>query len=53
MFTQHAKRTTVVLIGRSTQAQLPLFSRVLHLTRVPDRTGEQERGATERALRSA
>jgi putative ATP-binding cassette transporter len=53
MFTQHSRRTTIVLIGRSTQAQLPLFSRVLHLTKVQDRAGEEERGSTERALRSA
>ena len=31
------KRTTIIHIGRSTQAHLPLFSRVLHLTRVDGR----------------
>jgi putative ATP-binding cassette transporter len=34
LFTQQATRTTVILIGRSTQAHLPLFSRVLHLSKV-------------------
>ena len=33
-FTQHAKRTTIILIGRSTQTHLPLFARMLHLTKI-------------------
>jgi len=33
MFTQHGARTTVIHIGRSTQMHLPLFKRVLHLTK--------------------
>jgi putative ATP-binding cassette transporter len=36
MFKQYAARTTVILIGRSTQAHLPMFTRVLHLTRRRD-----------------
>jgi putative ATP-binding cassette transporter len=33
MFKQYAKATTLILIGRSTQTHLPLFTRVLHLTK--------------------
>jgi putative ATP-binding cassette transporter len=33
-FKQHAIRTTIILIGRTTQAHLPLFTRVLHLKRL-------------------
>jgi putative ATP-binding cassette transporter len=44
MFKQHAKRTTMILIGRSGQAHLPLFARVLHLTKV-----DSEVAATIRA----
>ena len=33
-FKQHATRTTVVLIGRSPQAHLSLFVRVLHLAKL-------------------
>jgi putative ATP-binding cassette transporter len=36
MFKQYAARTTIILIGRSTQAHLPLFARVLHLARLRD-----------------
>ncbi len=40
MFTQHGAQTTVIHIGRSTQMHLPLFKRVLHLTRL---AGAEER----------
>jgi len=40
MFTQHGANTTVIHIGRSTQMHLPLFKKVLHLTR---REGDEER----------
>jgi putative ATP-binding cassette transporter len=50
MFTQHVTRTTIIHIGRSTQAHLPLFERVLHLTRVESQTGEEEEWVAERAL---
>ncbi len=52
MFKQHAARTTIILVGRSAQAHLPLFARVLHLTSVQGEAGEQQR-VNERALRSA
>jgi putative ATP-binding cassette transporter len=48
LFTQRSTRTTVILIGRSTQAHLPLFSRVLHVTEVasgmPERAQRQRHG---------
>jgi putative ATP-binding cassette transporter len=34
LFTQHGAPTTVIHIGRSTQMHLPLFKRVVHLTRL-------------------
>jgi hypothetical protein len=48
-------RTTVILIGRSTQTHLPLFSRVLHLTNLQGKAGgeEQRQPLTKRVLRSA
>jgi putative ATP-binding cassette transporter len=51
LFTRELKRTTVIHIGRSTQAHLPLFARVLHLTRHDGDAGEQDQWATERILR--
>ena len=33
LFTQPGSPTTVIHIGRSTQAHLPLFKQVLHLTK--------------------
>ncbi len=53
MFTHDVRRTTIIHIGRSTQAHLPLFARVLHLTRLQSEAGEKEENATERVLRSA
>jgi len=53
VFKQHATRTTVILVGRSTQTHLPLFARVLHLTSFRNEAGEEERRTTEPALRSA
>jgi putative ATP-binding cassette transporter len=50
MFTEHATRTTIIHIGRSTQAHLPLFARVLHLTRIESQTGEEQDWIAERAL---
>jgi putative ATP-binding cassette transporter len=43
--------TTIIHIGRSTQAHLPLFARVLHLTRIRGETDERAHWATERVLR--
>jgi putative ATP-binding cassette transporter len=51
LFTHELTRTTIIHIGRSTQAHLPLFSRVLHLTRVRSEADEREAWATERVLR--
>ena len=51
LFTHSLTQTTIIHIGRSTQAHLPLFSRVLHLTRLRTETGEQEQRTTERILR--
>jgi len=54
MFTHDVTQTTIIHIGRSTQAHLPLFTRVLHLTRLQDEAGdEEEECVTERVLRSA
>jgi putative ATP-binding cassette transporter len=53
MFTHGVARTTIIHIGRSTQMHLPLFARVLHLTRVQGEAGEKEEWVTERTLRTA
>jgi putative ATP-binding cassette transporter len=53
MLTHDAPRTTIIHIGRSTQAHVPLFARVLHLTRLQGDADEEEEWKTERALRSA
>jgi putative ATP-binding cassette transporter len=50
LFAHELERTTVVHIGRSTQAQLPLFARVLHLAKV-ESDSEQDQWAAERMLR--
>jgi putative ATP-binding cassette transporter len=39
LFKQHATPTTVVLVGRTVQAQLPLFTRVLHLAKLSAEAG--------------
>jgi ABC-type uncharacterized transport system fused permease/ATPase subunit len=52
MCAQHVKQTTIILIGRNTQAQLSLFKRVLHLAN-PKAENEHEKRSTERARRSA
>jgi putative ATP-binding cassette transporter len=52
LFTHDLKKTTIIHIGRSTQAHLPLFSRVLHLTRIEGQNGDdREQWASERMLR--
>jgi putative ATP-binding cassette transporter len=53
MFMHDVTRTTIIHIGRSTQAHLPLFARVLHLTRVKSGPGGEEECVTQEALRSA
>lgn len=39
LFAQPGSRTTVIHIGRGTQMHLPLFNRVLHLTRTEGQSG--------------
>jgi putative ATP-binding cassette transporter len=51
LFTHELTKTTIIHIGRSTQAHLPLFSRVLHLTRIGGDTDHKEEWASERILR--
>jgi len=51
LFTRELTRTTIIHIGRSSQAHLPLFSRVLHLTRLDSEAGEKGELATHRILR--
>jgi putative ATP-binding cassette transporter len=52
LFTRELTHTTIIHIGRSTQAHLPLFARVLHLRRIGGEGAEQEEWAkTERARR--
>ena len=51
LFTRELTRTTIIHIGRSTQAHLPLFTRVLHLIRIDGTPGEKEEWAAERMLR--
>jgi putative ATP-binding cassette transporter len=51
LFTNDLTRTTIIHIGRSTQAHLPLFARVLHLTRLPGEQAENEEWPAERARR--
>ena len=50
LFTHGVSGTTIIHIGRSTQMHLPLFARVLHLTRRSD-AGEKEEWVAERVLR--
>lgn len=55
LFASDLARTTVVHIGRSTQANLPLFARVLHLTRLNGENGQgggAEQPADRRLSRS-
>ena len=51
LFTNDLTKTTIIHIGRSTQAHLPLFARVLHLMRIESDGAETEEWATERMLR--
>jgi putative ATP-binding cassette transporter len=51
LFTHELTQTTIIHIGRTTQAHLPLFARVLHLTRIEGEAAEKEQWATERILR--
>jgi putative ATP-binding cassette transporter len=51
LLTHELTQTTVIHIGRSTQAHLPLFARVLHLTRLGSEAGEEQEWTAERARR--
>jgi putative ATP-binding cassette transporter len=51
LFAHHITQTTIIHIGRSTQAHLPLFTRVLHLTRLGNEAAGKKEWATERILR--
>jgi putative ATP-binding cassette transporter len=52
LLTHDLTQTTIIHIGRSTQAHLPLFARVLHLTRLGSEGGEHEEWTkAERARR--
>ncbi len=57
LFTHELTQTTIVHIGRSTQAHLPLFTRVLHLTRrgrTPSKRSKRpETHAAPTAMKSA
>jgi putative ATP-binding cassette transporter len=52
LFTHDIKGTTIIHIGRASQTHLPLFSRVLHLTRLQDESGGRDGRVRERVLRS-
>jgi putative ATP-binding cassette transporter len=51
LFTRELTQTTIIHIGRTTQAHLPLFTRVLHLTRLDNEPRDKEDWATDRMLR--
>jgi putative ATP-binding cassette transporter len=51
LFMQDLTSTTIIHIGRSAQAHLPFFTRVLHLKRLHGDPAESEQWATERMLR--
>jgi putative ATP-binding cassette transporter len=51
LFTRDLPQTTIIHIGRSAQAHLPLFARVLHLTRLEREADKEEDWATRRARR--
>ncbi len=51
LFERDLTSTTVIHIGRSTQAHLELFARVLHLKRLNGEESENEHWAAERMLR--
>ena len=53
MCAQHATHTTIIHIGRSTQAHMSLFTRVLHLTSANAGKSEKERRPPERKMRKA
>jgi ABC-type uncharacterized transport system fused permease/ATPase subunit len=51
LFTRDLTQTTIIHIGRSTQAHLPLFARVLHLTRLESEADKEEDWAKKRVRR--
>ncbi len=50
---QHVTRTTIIHIGRNTQAHLSLFKRVLHITDPKNDANDKRKRPTEAQLRSA
>jgi putative ATP-binding cassette transporter len=53
LFTKKVTRTTIIHIGRNTQMHLPLFARVLHLTKLRSDAGGTKTYVTEEGMRSA
>ena len=53
MCAQHVTHTTIIHIGRNTQAHMSLFKRVLHLTNPRDQKSDKAKHPPERKLRSA
>ena len=53
MCAQHVTHTTIIHIGRNTQAHMSLFKRVLHLTNPRDQKSDKAKRPPERKLRSA
>lgn len=52
MCAQRVTHTTIIHIGRNTQAQMSLFTRVLHLTNPKGEKSNEEKRPIERKLRS-
>ena len=52
VFTHELDNTTVIHIGRSAQAHLPLFSRVLHLVKAPVRAAKRDVAPDARGQKS-
>jgi putative ATP-binding cassette transporter len=50
---QHVTHTTIIHIGRNTQAHLSLFTRVLHIKNPKNDANDKGKRSTERKLRSA
>jgi putative ATP-binding cassette transporter len=48
MCAQHVTHSTIIHIGRNTQAHMPLFKRVLHLTSPKDEKSDKRKRPVER-----
>ena len=51
LLTHELTQTTIIHIGRTTQAHLPLFKRVLHLKRLESEADKEEDWAAKRVRR--